>query len=165
MPQTYEAISTTTLGSNQATISFTSIPATYTDLVCVCVGYGATGGGSIFVKVNSDSGSNYNTNYMYTDGSTITSGKTGDNGNGLYMGRIQFNSNDIGGGIFHIMDYASSAYGKTMIGQSFGNVPILWYAIGTWRSTAAITRLDLSVESGSNFNTGFTATLYGIKAA
>jgi hypothetical protein len=101
---------------------------------------------------------------MYTDGSSITPGRTG-NVAYIYQGRLQTNSNDIGGGIFHIMDYASSAYGKTMIGQSFGYVPILWYAIGTWRSTSAITRLDLTVESGHPFATGFTATLYGIKAA
>jgi hypothetical protein len=165
MAQTYEAISTTTLGSDQSTISLTSIPATYTDLVCVCVGFGSGGGGSIRVQANSDTANNYNTNYVYGTGSGASvPAKTGNTA-GCFMGRIMTNSTDMGGGYFHIMNYASSVYGKSMIGQSFASAPIIWYSIGTWRSTAAITRLDLTVESGYPFASGFQVTLYGIKAA
>jgi hypothetical protein len=166
MPQTYEAIATTTLGSNQSTITFTSIPQTYTDLVCVCVGYGAGGGGSILVKVNSNTSSIYNTNYVYTDGTTaVTSAKTGDNGNGLYMGRLMTSTTDMGGAYFHIMNYTSTSTFKTMIGQSVASAPITWYSIGNARTTTAVTRLDLTVESGYPFASGFQATIYGIKAA
>lgn len=166
MAQTYEAIATTTLSSNQATISFTSIPQTYTDLVCVCVGYGAGGGGSIIVKVNNDSSNIYNTNYVYTDGtSAVTSAKTGNVTNGCYMGRIMISTTDMGGGYFHIMNYTSTSTFKTMIGQSVAAAPITWFAIGNARTTTAVTRLDLTVESGYPFASGFQATIYGIKAA
>ena len=165
MPQTYEAIATTTLGTNQATISFTSIPQTYTDLVCVCVGYGAGGGGSIVVKINLNSGSIYNTNYVYTDGTTVTSGKTGDLTTGCFMGRLMTSTTDMGGGYFHIMNYTSSSTFKTMIGQNVASAPITWYSIGNARTTTAVTRLDLTVESSASFASGFQATIYGIKSA
>jgi hypothetical protein len=165
MPQTYEAIATTTLSSNQSTITFASIPQTYTDLVVSCVGYGAGGGGSIVVKINSNSGSIYNTSYVYTDGSTVTSGKTGDLTTGCFMGRIMTSTTDMGGGYFHIMNYSSSSTHKIMIGQNVAAAPITWYAIGSARSNTAVTRLDLTVESSVPFASGFQATIYGIKSA
>jgi hypothetical protein len=165
MAQTYEAISTTTLAVNTTTISFTSIPQTYTDVVVSCVGYGAGGGGSIVVKINSNSGSIYNTNYVYTDGSTIIGAKTGDLTSGCFMGRIMTSSTDLGGGYFHIMNYTSSSTFKTMIGQSVAAAPITWFSIGNARSNTAVTRLDLTVESGYPFASGFQATIYGIKSA
>lgn len=165
MPQTYEPITTQTLGSNQATITLSSIPSTYTDLILVFWGWGATGGGSVTVRGNGDASTLYNTTYLYSDGSTITPGQTGDTASGLFMGRIQLNSTDMGGGYIHIADYANTTTFKTMIGTNFASAPINWLACGTYRSTNALTSLTLQVESGSSFNTGFTVTLYGIKAA
>jgi len=60
MPATYEPIATTTLGSAAATITFSSIPATYTDLVIVFAGT-ATANLNPLMSFNSDSGTNYST--------------------------------------------------------------------------------------------------------
>jgi hypothetical protein len=165
MPQTYEAIATTTLAVNTLTITFNSIPQTYTDLVCVCVGYGAGGGGSIVVKVNNNSSTIYNTSYVYTDGSSIVSAKTGDLTTGCFMGRLMTSTTDMGGGYFHIMNYTSTSTFKTMIGQNTASAPITWFSIGNARTTTAVTRLDLTVESSLPFASGFQATIYGIKSA
>lgn len=165
MPQTYEPITTQTLGSNQASITLSSIPSTYTDLVLVCAGWGATGGGSIKIRPNNNTSTLYNTTYLYSDGSTVVTGQTGDTAEGTYMGRILQSSSDIGGLYMHIADYANTTTFKTMLGVNFGSSPINWISAGMFRSTTAITSLNLRTESGSDFNSGFTATLYGIKAA
>jgi hypothetical protein len=165
MPRTYEAITTQTLGSNQASITLSSIPATYTDLILVFVGWGNGGGGSVKIRPNNDTNTLYNTTYLYGDGSSVTPGQTGDTAEGTFMGRINTNSTDSGGGYIHIMNYANTTTFKSMIGTNFASAPIVWYSLGMYRSTNAITSLNLRVESGSDFATGFTVTLYGIKAA
>jgi len=55
MPKTYEPIATTTLGSNQTTITFSSIPSTYTDLVIVS-NMGTTTASYPFIRFNGDTG-------------------------------------------------------------------------------------------------------------
>lgn len=165
MPQTYEPITTQTLGSNQAAITLSSIPLTYTDLVLVFVGWGNNGGGSVKIRPNNDGSTLYNTTYLYSDGSTITPGQTGDTAEGTFMGRIMTNSTDTGGGYIHFPNYANTTTFKTMLGTNFASAPINWISCGTYRSTNAITSLNLRVESGQDFATGFTVTLYGIKAA
>jgi hypothetical protein len=163
MAGTYESITTQTLGSNQTTVSFTSIPQTYTDLVIVAEGE-STSGGSILMRFNSDTGSNYNTAYMYGTGSgSGTAGSTGQTGAGIFMMRTTTNLK--GGGITHLNGYSNTTTYKTGISRNFGYDPIIWFASGVWLSTAAITRIDFADESGGQFKTGFTFSLYGIKAA
>ncbi len=60
MAYTYELISTYTVPSATSSVTMSSIPATYTDLVIVGNYTVATGGGVGFsCRFNSDSGSNY----------------------------------------------------------------------------------------------------------
>ena len=51
MAVTYDSISTTTLNSSSGTVSITSIPQTYTDLVVVGR-MKATSSGGVFIKPN-----------------------------------------------------------------------------------------------------------------
>jgi hypothetical protein len=63
---TYEAIATQTLGSAAASVTFSSIPGTYTDLVIVCTPLRVTAGAEELVfQFNSDTGSNYSINNSY----------------------------------------------------------------------------------------------------
>ena len=65
MPKTYEPIATTSLPSGGASITFSSIPQTYTDLVLTTSGLAQTGGGgSIALKFNNDTLAS-STNYSY----------------------------------------------------------------------------------------------------
>jgi hypothetical protein len=165
MPQTYEPITQQTITGTPSTITISSIPSTYTDLVLVCWGWGSTGGGSLTVRGNGDGSTLYNTTYMYSDGSTITPGQTGDTSAGTFMGRIDFSSTKIGGGYIHIFDYANTTTFKTMIGTNFGSDHINWSSVGMYRSTNALSSLTIGIESSSTFANGFTMALYGIKAA
>jgi hypothetical protein len=64
-----------------------------------------------------------------------------------------------------INNYSNATTYKTMISRQFGQDQIAWFSVGLWRSTAAITSIVFTDESSGNFTTGFTLTLYGIKAA
>ena len=162
MARTYEPISTQTLGSNQSIITFTSIPQTYTDLVIVAVGE-STSGGSMRTKLNSDSGSNYSNNWFYGTGSGTGFGQNSNDSTGLFLMRTT--TNLLGGGIAHINNYSNTTTYKSSITRNFGSDPIVWFAAGLWRSTSAVTRIDMDDESSGQFKTGFTVTLYGVKAA
>jgi hypothetical protein len=71
MPNTYEAIASTTLTATASSIDFTSISSTYTDLILVC--YLQDSGGASYIRVNNDSGSNYSRTIVYGSGGSAAS--------------------------------------------------------------------------------------------
>ena len=155
------AIATTTLGSATASINFTSIPATYTDLriVLVCV---AT---STFpqIRFNSDSGSNYSWTYVSGNGSAAQSGR--------FTSQTEFYNNISGDSsvpfmtTLDIFSYAGST-NKTMLWNEVNDKNgsgVISPKVGLWRSASAITAVNLRADIyGTTFGTGTTATLYGI---
>lgn len=165
MPATYEPISTQTLGSAVASVTFSSIPAIYTDLVLI---YEAGNSGDIydgtFARFNSDTGNNYSWTYLLGNGTSVLSGRessvsrTGAGATGASRGV----------GIIQIMNYANTTTYKTILTRR-SVVDYAGYTVGAetgmWRSTAAISTILLFVQSGTNFDSGSTFTLYGIKAA
>jgi len=161
MAQTYEAITTQTLVSNQTTITLSSIPQTYTDLVIIANG-ASTSGGSMHTKFNGDTGSNYSCTFFYGDGSTTTGSRNLSQANGIFGARNGIGTQ--GGGIMQINDYSSTSHYKGMFTRQFGNSQIVWFSTGRWASNTAITSISFTDESAGQFTTGFTITLYGIKA-
>ena len=160
MAKTYEAIATYTIPSTTSSYTFSSIPSTYTDLVLV-TSIQRTSAGNTRVRFNGDTGSNYSTTYMEGNGSAASSSR---NANAVYMTLDYSNSTTYPiPAIAHIMNYANTTTNKTMIScTGDAGVVVLAYA-QLWRNTAAITSLTLL--SDTNFATGSTFTLYGIKAA
>jgi len=78
MTVTYEAIQSTTLGSNQTSVELTTISQAYTDLICV-INSISTASSGIYMRVGDatvDSGTNYSYTYMYGNGSSASSGRT-----------------------------------------------------------------------------------------
>lgn len=157
MPATYEPIATTTLTSNQSTISFTSIPGTYTDLVIIFRGIESTNDFN-FLRFNGDTGSNYSHTEIYGDGSSAQSGR-GSNRTTMFFGRGQTDPNNK---ILNVMNYANTTTYKTTISRN--NSDSTGAFANLWRSTSAITSIEFS-RGGGTYNTGTTVTLYGIKAA
>ena len=74
MPTTYEPIATQTLGSAAATITFSSIPATYTDLRLVLVGT-STISANPKINFNSDTATNYSQTILSGNGSVANSAR------------------------------------------------------------------------------------------
>jgi hypothetical protein len=166
MPATYEPIATTTVsGSSTATITFSSIPASYTDLKLVLV-YAGNASVNPRFQINSDTGSNYSQTNIAGDGSSATSTR------GTSQTRIFCSLfNGLAANQFGIceIDFFSYANGtnKTMLlknSQDSNGSGLVEYDVALYRSTSAINRLDIFTGS-SVYNAGTTATLYGILKA
>lgn len=165
---TYEPIATTTLGSAASSITFSSIPNTYTDLRLVLTGYNASTGNAWMMQYNSDTATNYSFTRLGGTGSAADSGRTTSTAR-IYIGDIyNNNSNTIPAlATIDIFSYAGSTY-KTALsnfsGDQNGSGSTISF-VSLWRSTSAINTVVLKNDAGANFSAGTTATLYGIKAA
>jgi len=159
MDKTYEPIAATTLGSAQSSVTFSSISGSYTDLVVVTNGSSSTGA-TLVCRFNGDTGTNYSFTGMNGNGSAASSFRVSNN-TSVGLGEI-YNYNCTY--LFQIQNYSNTTTYKTSLCRANSASDYVQVNVGVWRSTAAITSLQLFVTSG-NFNSGSTFTLYGIKAA
>lgn len=163
MPNTYESIATQTLGSATSTVTFSSIPSTYTDLVAVFQG-GSSTDANIRMQVNGDTTSNYSWTQLGGNGSSAGSFRNSSDTSWL-MNRYAYLSNNLNANfLFNFMNYSNTTTNKTVINRSNSAANGTDTTVGLWRSTAAITSITFSL-SGGNYITGSTFSLYGIKAA
>jgi hypothetical protein len=165
---TYTPLATTTLGSNTASYTFSSISGSYTDLVLVCNIQQVTDGEQVAIQVNGDTGSNYSRTYLCGDGSTAHSGRSTSATSILVDHHATPpTSNSFSVNIVNFENYSNTTTNKTVIARSNslstygGAVQIT----GLWRSTAAITSITVFCTTGRNMKTGTSLTLYGIAAA
>ena len=164
MTATYKKIATTTLGSNAANITFSSISSAYTDLVIILNGAFTTAE-TIGVQFNSDTGSNYSSTILAGNGSSASSGRN-TNQTGLTVGTNGYwTTSIIANSILNIQNYSNTTTYKTILSRSNNTSVGLDAIVGLWRNTAAINAIKLyGFYSGHSFITGTTATIYGIKA-
>lgn len=163
MPATYEPINTQTLGTAQASVTFSAIPSTYTDLVLVLNAKKSTSdGGYLSLRYNSDTATNYSSTFMYGNGTqALSSRNTGET-----FGRIGNGStSNFESTIVSIQNYSNATTFKTSISRSnVSGIYTLSY-VTLWRKTPeAITSITVLPDTG-NFTVDSTFTLYGIKAA
>lgn len=161
-PAAMTAIASTTVsGTTTGTITFSSIPSTYDDLLVVCFRQN----GSVSWRLNNDTSSIYSSamvqaagaaeSYYTANGNNFSYG--GDNGDTTTPGNI----------IMHYLNYSSTNGFKLMLlrsstdlgGTTSGRSTIVY---GMYRSTTAINRIDITA---SNFTAGSVFALYGIKKA
>ena len=166
MPATYEPIATTTLGSAASSITFSSIPGTYTDLRIVLMGLSADSGRTILAQYNGDTGNNYSNTILYGDGTTAASTRlTTEFQYAIMSGSTSTTIPSLA--TLDIFGYTRSTF-KTALAQvstDFNGSGRVDMAVTLWRSTSAITSVSFSLSAAVNYATGTTATLYGIKAA
>lgn len=162
---TYTQIATTTLGSAQASVTFSSISGTYTDLVLVMNGGISAGAQDIWVQVNGDTGSNYSRTNIYGTGSITGSTRLSNqtkfamNDAAALDSAYQFNS------IMHFMNYSNTTTYKTMIERANNAGRGTDAGVHLWRSTSAINSIYVYNSGATNYLAGSTFTLYGITAA
>lgn len=169
MALTYEAIATTTLGSSSATISFTSIPSTYTDLrLIVAISSATVNGTELWIRFNGVTGNSYSWTYLSSDGATATTNGSAPD-SVINLARAATVSNSIPSfADINIFNYPNTAAFKTVLSAYSGDrngSGGVERNVGQFSSTSAITSLELSLRYSASFNAGTSATLYGIKAA
>ena len=172
MPVTYKPINTTTLGSSATDITFSSIPSTYTDLILVTSVFGSRAANvdSLAIRLNGDTASNYSYTYAIYESSAGTISGRASNQTNIWVGNFSSNSvTQPGPIIIQIQNYSNATTNKTILSRqnviAGGSYDITGANVGLWRSTAAINSITVRSETGSNFSSGSTFTLYGIKAA
>ncbi|MGI9142040.1 MAG: hypothetical protein ACR2IJ_02510 [Fluviibacter sp.] len=164
--QTYEPIATTTLGSATNSITFSSISQSFTDLVLVCTGTANTAS-SFDIQVGNgsvDTGANYSITLLAGDGSSASTYRESNTPACQQMGIVYTTPMN---STIHFMNYCNES-GSTYKGLLSRNNNLGFRGVATtaglWRNTSAINIIKIST-GGANMATGFTATLYGIKAA
>ena len=166
MALTYVAIATVTVGSGgAANIEFTSIPATYTDLLLVISGRSdraSTDGDNWKLSLNGST-SNFSYRLLYGDGSAATSANDTNNLQ-PYVSSANQTASTFGNVMAYIPNYTSSNNKSISVdGVSETNAAYMGLNASLWSNSAAITSISLSVNNGTNWLQYSTATLYGIK--
>jgi hypothetical protein len=164
MPATYEPIATTTLGSNTNTVTFSSIPSTYTDLVLVIRGTNSSSTDDVALELNGDTGTNYSRNFIDANGSTLAAKLSNNLGSAALGGYVGSGSNFVS--IIDIMNYSNTTTFKTQLGRGNDPTGYLSRTVNLWRNTSAISSIVCKwYASSGQYGTGTTLSLYGIKAA
>ena len=163
----YESIATTTLGSSQATITFSSIPATYTHLQIRGLALNSASVDYV-LRYNGDSGSNYRGHVLYGQGSSAVSQQTFG---GVYTGNdIAFNDGTTYPIAFvtDILDYTNTNKNTTLRGlygvDVNGTGGQIALVSGLWINTSTVTSITITAVSGT-FSQYSSFALYGIKGS
>jgi len=163
-----EAIATTYLEADAASVTFSSIPATYEHLQ-LRVSERADGpNGSIRMQFNDDTASNYAYHRMRGTGSTVSTGVSSPNSFIYLIGATTSDEAPFyGGNIIDILDYANSNKATTIqavVGTRLTqSSPFVTFNSGLWTSTAAVTKIKIYEYNG--WKRGSSFTLYGLNSA
>jgi hypothetical protein len=152
---TYTPLANITLGSSAASVTFSSITS-YRDYILVANGAGSSGG-SCYVRLNGDTGSNYPTVTMRADNNGTITSATYTTGY-WYAGGLSNNRFDV---MLQVEDASATDKHKTILARTgVGAVQVQASAI-RWSNTAAVTSITVVTDAGT-FAAGSTFALYGI---
>ena len=169
MAATYTPIASITLGATALSVTFSSIPQTYTDLIIIVNAKNTNNSESTkscFLRFNGDSTSLYS--YTWIDGNGSSASSNRDSGaNRAYYGEI-VNSYNVNASNFsqfniNINNYSNTTTHKTFLSRS-SNLFYPSLVCGLYRSTSAITSVQLLIQDTDQFVVGSTFNLYGIQA-
>jgi hypothetical protein len=171
MPSTYDSLATTTVGTATGTITLSSIPSGYTDLVLVVANakVNDSSGAGVYLFFNSDFGANYSTCFILTDAGANISSNSGQNTQWpLILGVKDTATNAASStAIVNIMSYSNATNRKTVLTQANNSGQTAECRAVVWQNTSAINSITLlaSAGYGRTFNVGTRVSLYGILRA
>lgn len=166
----YESIATTTVGGGgQVTITFSSIPQTYTHLQIRCMSLSNVSFNNNQLRINGDTGANYTFHQLGGNGATLSA-----YGQGTGIGSIPVGQGGTsvypGVDIIDILEYTNA--NKYKVVRSISGVDsngtgqgLLLQRSGAWLSTSAVTTITISGDSSGTFQQYSSFALYGIKGA
>ena len=152
----YTALAEITLSSTDSSVTFSSIPSGYRDLILV-IGGNATGNENAELRFNGDSGSNYSnvralgSTTIVSDSATATSTQR--------AARIGSGQSTV---IMQIMDYSATDKHKTVLARSMQSTDAVHMGAARWANTSAITSVEVFVSANA-YAIGSTFCLYGVK--
>jgi hypothetical protein len=168
MTATYENIATTTLGSNQASVTFSTISGSFTDLVLVASGRSnnAANTDTYLMTFNGDTANNYSRTRLLGNGSSASSAGRSNAPNIDFEG---ISGNNAASGVFSLatvalQNYSNTTTNKTVLIRGNDANGTVLATVGLYRSSSAITSITLAPSNGTQILSGSTFTLYGIKA-
>jgi hypothetical protein len=155
-----------TVVSVAGTVTLSSIPSTYKDLMLVVnARTDSSTLSSGLLRLNGDTGTNYSTTLLIGNGTSATSERYSNESFiriGYAIGSSQL-ATAYATQVIQILDYANTSRFKTILSRDASDTNgsgITQLSAGLWRNTAAISSLTYPVSLVS----GSTLTLYGIKA-
>lgn len=172
MANTYTLISSNVLGSSAASVTFSSIPSTYTDLVLRVSARADAGliSRNLTLTFNSDTATNYSLTYLYAnDSSNIFSSRTSNAAN--INSLLDANGNSTTANVFssaelYIPNYTVSLnkpVGSFSVTENNNTSNRIDINAGLWRNTATISSIQIGVATSGNLVAGSSFYLYGIK--
>ena len=165
-PTDFESIATTTVGAGgSSTITFTSIPATYSHLQLRGIARNNNSADDSFaLTFNSDTGTNYSRHGL-TGSGTAAASYAGSTVANVGIWAISAIANTFGAAVIDVLDYANTNKYKTirsLNGYDNNGSGYIVLTSGNWRNTAAITSITLTANAGT-FQQYSSFALYGIK--
>jgi hypothetical protein len=163
---TYVSLASQTLSSAAASVTFSSIPGTYTDLVLIVDGISSSSVNGIVMQYNGNTSNAYSLTQIGSNGSTASSTRRTSQGyiNINYTG--YWTNASRGNIIVQIQNYSNTTTYKTCLARGNFSAIGLDAIVGLWTgSTAAITSVTITNDGSGNIGSGTTFTLYGIAAA
>jgi hypothetical protein len=160
----YESIATTTVGAGgAASVTFSSIPSTYTHLQIRAIAR-VNSTDWVQIRFNSDSGSNYSYHYLFGQGSGSGGSSGGASSTSTVTSILAPSTASVfGAGVIDILDYADTNKFKTvrsLTGFDENGAGQINLTSAAWRSTSAITSIVISVNTLQQYS---SFALYGIK--
>ncbi len=180
MPVTYTLIASNTLTSSAASVTFSAIPATYTDLILKYSARSSQSGGIFdnaitgqYLSINgAPSGTSYSNTRVFTDGGTPVSDRRTDS-DAVYDWHVpdaDATSDTFNNAEIYIPNYTVAQNRPISIfsvaennATAAGLLSIVGIA-GLYRNTTTITSLRIYTAAG-NFVSGSSFFLYGIKSS
>jgi hypothetical protein len=156
---TYTPLATVTLGGTASSVTFSSIPASYRDLIIVISGT-ASQIVNIAVQFNGDTGANFS--FVNATGTGAAAASLAGTAALSESGRMNSTESNT---IFQVMDYSATDKHTTMLGRGNSSGDLTEMSATRWANTAAVTSVKvISHPSPRTFSTGTTFSLYGVIA-
>ena len=161
---TYIPLANITLSSSDASIVFSSIPATYRDLVLVIgSAKSVSGNPAVVARFNSDSGTNYPYVRMTGNGSSAASASTTTDTFLDLAALFGINTSENATIILQVMDYsATDKHRPVLVRSNLAGAGVEAIAARWANAANAITQIEVFNTSSISFATGTTFSLFGI---
>ena len=171
MATTYSLIASNTLSSSAASVTFSAIPNTFTDLVLkFSVRNSNTGGqiGTMTYRINGNTSGVYAQTFIRGDGSSANSNRSSATEPGTigYTNSDITTSNTFSNGEIYIPNYTNSSnkpHSVALAHETNSSTAYITAGANLFADTSAITSLTFQFVSSHNFLSGSSFFLYGIK--